>query len=418
MGKDEKRSVLAGLYGNALEWYDFLLYASFAPIFAELFFPTKIEFISLITTFGVFAISFFMRPIGGFLIGHYADHAGRRQALILSVSIMTTATTCIAFLPTFHQVGIFAPLLFTLFRLIQGIAVGGELPGTATFLIEHTPAHRRGFAGSLILSTAFLGIFAGSFTASWVSYLVDHKQLYDWGWRLPYLIGGVLGVVGILLRIRSVESPSFLKAEPTQELPAKLVFLQHKKSLILAVLFTSIMALSNYVLIAYATTFLVKSEGFELNDVLIINLLALLLLTLLIPIMGLLSDRYGRKPIFVSGLIGISVFIFPFFWLMLSKHWWYILCSQLLLSIILAPLNATVPTIIAEMFPTPVRASGTALGYNLGQALFGGTVPLIAFTLIQITGAKIAPAWYILAWSLVVLMAVKFFNEDYRQKLA
>ena len=146
MGKDEKRSVLAGLYGNALEWYDFLLYASFAPIFAELFFPTKIEFLSLITTFGVFAISFFMRPIGGALIGHYADHAGRRKALILSVTIMTIATASIAFLPTFHQAGVFAPILFTLFRLVQGLAVGGELPGTATFLIEHTPPHCRGFA--------------------------------------------------------------------------------------------------------------------------------------------------------------------------------------------------------------------------------------------------------------------------------
>ena len=272
-------------------------------------------------------------------------------------------------------------------------------------------------AGSLILSTAFLGIFAGSLTASLISYLVDDQQLYAWGWRIAYIIGGVLGLAGIVLRLRSVESPSFLKAEPPQELPAKLVFLHHKKPLVLAMLFTSIMAISNYVLIAYVTTFLVKSEGFELHDVLIINLLALLLLTLLIPLMGLLSDRYGRKPIFVSGLVGIFVFIFPFFWLMLSKQWWYILTSQILLSIILAPLNATVPTIIAEMFPTPVRASGTAIGYNIGQALFGGTIPIIAFTLIEITGAKLAPAWYILLWSIVVLYAVRFFNEHVRDEL-
>jgi proline/betaine transport protein TphA len=417
MGKDEKRSVIAGLYGNALEWYDFLLYASFAPIFSELFFPSKIPFLSLMTTFGVFAISFLMRPIGGFLIGHLADHSGRRKALILSVSIMTGATASIAFLPSFHNAGITAPILFTLFRLIQGLAVGGELPGTVTFLIEHTSPNRRGLIGSLILSTAVLGIFAGSFIASSISYLVSEEQLYQWGWRVAYLIGAVLGLFGIWLRLRSIESPSFLKAQPVEGLPAKLVFTQYKKPLIFAILFTSIMAMGNYLLIAYVTTFLVKSEGFLLQDALIINLISLLLLTFLIPLMGFLSDYWGRKPIFISGLVGMVLFIIPFFWLMLSKNWWYVLISQLILSVVLAPMNATVPTIIAEMFPTPVRASGTSIGYNLGQGIFGGTIPLIAFSLIEITGNKFSPSWYIFGWSLIVLVTTKFLHESFHDKL-
>ncbi|HBD9373571.1 TPA: MFS transporter [Legionella pneumophila] len=417
MKQNTKHSIIAGLYGNALEWYDFLLYASFAPVFAEIFFPSKIHFVSLIATFSLFAIGFIMRPIGGLLLGHYADHVGRRKALILSMSVMTISTALIAVLPDFNSWGIIAPILFSVLRLIQGLAVGGELPGSTTYLIEHMFQNRRGLAGSLVLSSAFLGIFIGALTASLFSTLFTGDSLLNWGWRYAYLLGGILGILGIYLRIKSVESPTFLKDKHTTELPAKVVFTRFKQQLFLSVIITSILAMANYVLIAYVTTFLVKSEYFLLKDALLINLIALALLTVLIPLMGFLSDVVGRKPIFLIGLFSLCILIFPFFWLLLSGSWWKALCCELLLAIVLAPINATVPTIIAEMFPTSVRASGISISYNIGQALFGGTMPLVAFTLIELSNNKMAPAWYLFLWTLIVIPITISIRESYQKEL-
>jgi proline/betaine transport protein TphA len=417
MNLAKRKSIFAGLYGNALEWYDFLLYANFSPLFAQIFFPSKIYFVSLLLTFGVFAVGFLMRPLGGVLLGHYADHIGRRKTLILSMTIMTFSTACIALIPDFNTLGIFSPLLFVFFRLIQGIAVGGELPGSTTFLIEHMPDHRRGFAGSLVLSTAFLGIFLGSLTASLLSVLCSEDILRSWGWRLAYLIGALLGLIGIYLRLTSVEPPTFLHTKHTKELPAKIVFFAHRRKLLLSILFTSIMAMSNYLLIAYITSFLVKFEGYLLKDALIANFIALLVLTILIPLMGLLSDYLGRKPIFLSGVLGIFIFIYPIFILLLSGHWWQVLTGELLLAVILAPLNATVPTMLAEMFPTAIRASGVSIGYNIGQAVFGGTIPLISLALVELTGNKYVPALYILFWAIITMIASRYAQETYLNKL-
>ncbi|TAL58686.1 MAG: MFS transporter, partial [Legionella sp.] len=373
-----------------------------------------LPFVSLIATFGVFALSFIMRPIGGAIMGHYADYAGRRKVLILSMTIMTLATTAIAFLPGFNTLGIASPILFTLLRLMQGMAVGGELPGSTAFLIEHTFTKYRGFAGSLVLCTGFLGIFLGSLTAAILSASFSYEYLLDWGWRFAYGIGGVLGIVGIYLRMKSKETSAFLKASVSGELPAKLVFTKYRWELFLSVIFTSILALGNYVLIAYVTTFLVKDQGFSLSDALMINLLALFLLTALIPLFGYCSDLYGRKSMLFLGLAGMFLFIFPCFFLFLSGNWWYCLWGELLLSVVLAPINATVPTVIAELFPTTVRASGISIGYNLGQAFFGGTLPLVALTLIEITGNLLAPAWYVFLFNVVVLITWLFLKETYK----
>lgn len=417
MNHKEKYSVIAGLYGNALEWYDFILYASFAPVFAEIFFPSEIHFLSLLATFSLFAIGFIMRPIGGVLIGHYADYFGRKKALILSITIMTISTSLIALVPDHNSIGMAAPLLFSILRLLQGLAVGGELPGSATYLIEHMFEHRRGFAGSLVLSSAFLGIFLGALIAAVFSSLYTGPSLLQWGWRYTYLLGGFLGIFGIYLRCKSSESPTFIKKDHAHELPAKIIFTQFRKQIFIAVMITGIMALTNYMLIAYVTTYLVRYEGFLLHDALLINLLSLLALTLLIPIMGYLSDIVGRKPIYLLGLISLILLIFPIFWLLLSGNWWRVLCCELVLALVLAPINGTVPTMLAEMFPTSVRASGISIGYNIGQALFGGTMPLIAFSLVEITHNKFAPAWYILFLSIIVLGITFLVRESYKKTL-
>lgn len=417
MKKNDKRSIIAGLYGNALEWYDFLLYASFAPLFSKLFFDSTSSFVSLLATFGVFAIGFLMRPLGGAILGYIADKNGRRIALILSVSLMTSSTFLIAFIPSSAQVGFVAPILFTFLRLIQGIAVGGELPGSATYIIEHMFEGRRGLAGSLVLSTAFLGIFFGSLVSSILSIIFPYAFLLEWGWRGAYLLGGLLGVYGIYLRYLSVESPSFLSQNKSTSKKYTSLVAENKKSLVLSIVFTSILAMSNYVLIAYVTTFLIHHMKYDYDDALMINFMALFTLTFLIPFMGHLSDKVGRKPVFIIGLVCNLLFVFPLFYLLSSGNWYLALIGQLTYAVILSPINATVPTINAELFQTDFRASGSSIGYNLGQALFGGTLPLVALALTQWSDNLFAPAWYLFLWCILVLMFVGYLQESYKMSL-
>jgi proline/betaine transport protein TphA len=405
MQQNSKLNIIAGLYGNALEWYDFLLYASFAPLFAKLFFPTHSYFISLVSTFGVFALGFLIRPLGGIVLGHYGDKLGRRKTLIFSVSIMTLATFCIAALPSYNYIGIAAPILFTFLRLLQGFAVGGELPSSATFVIESMLQKYKGLAGSLVFSTAFLGIVAGVGVATAITNVMSGDELI-WSWRLAYLLGGALGLIGIYLRVKSQETDEYLHTKKCKQLPFKLIFSQHKIKLLIAVLLTSVVALGNYFLIAYANVFLMKSSGFTLPHALEINFIALTFLTLFIPIMGTLSDYIGYSRLFKVGLFLLIAFIFPVFLLLQQHDFIHALYGELLLSVLLAPINATIATLITDMFPTDIRASGISIGYNIGQALFGGTLPLIAITLIEFTGNQLAPAWYIFGWSVFVFVAI------------
>jgi proline/betaine transport protein TphA len=402
-----KNSIISPLFGNALEWYDFLIYASFAPIFAQIFFPSSSYFISLVETFSVFAMGFIMRPIGGVIIGHYADHHGRRTALIISMCIMTFSTWCIGLLPDAQSIGIAAPILFSLLRMLQGLAIGGELPGSTTYLIEQYWGSRRGLSGSLILSSAFIGILLGSLATTLFSALFTGDALIHWGWRFPYYIGGLLGIWGIYLRLKSTESPIFLE-EKEKPMPINTLWKRYKKEMYFSITITSVLALGNYLLIAYVTTFLVRSEGFSLHEALTINLIALFVLSVFIPIMGFISDLMDRKKLFIIGLMLLILVILPFFYYIANKNWWAILWVELVLALVMAPINATVPTMIAEFFPANIRGRGISLSYNIGQALFGGTVPLIALGLTHYTGNKLAPGYYILFWALVVLVLVSW----------
>ncbi|RUR12291.1 MFS transporter [Legionella sp. km772] len=403
MEKVKRNSVLGPLFGNALEWYDFLIYASFASVFAEIFFPSNSHFISLVQSFSLFAMGFVMRPIGGVIIGHYADHRGRKKALIISMCIMTISTFCIGLVPDFKTIGVAAPILFSLFRLIQGLAIGGELPGSVTYLIEQHWAKGRGLSGSLVLSSAFLGILLGSLVTTIFSGLFSEEMLLKWGWRIPYFLGGIMGVWGIYLRINSVESRVF-NEQNTKPLAFKSLWFDYKKSVLLSIVITSVLALGNYLLIAYVTTFLVKAQTFALHEALAINLIALFVLTLVIPIMGYLSDHIERKRMFIFSIILFILLIIPFFFYLGSKNWWVVLAAELMLALILAPINAIVPTMIGEMFPVNIRGRGVSLTYNIGQALFGGSMPLIALSLIHYTGNTITPGYYILFWALIAFV--------------
>ncbi len=417
-----KKTIFAGIFGNALEWYDFTAYAFFAPVFATLFFPAKDPFVSLLMAFGVFALSFLVRPLGGIFFGYLGDHFGRKNALIVSIVVMSFPTFLLGLLPSYAIIGIAAPILLTLLRLIQGIAVSGEITSATSFLVEHSHESRRGFMGSLAMCSAFVGIVLSSAAVTLITELVSHDQLINWGWRIPFLLGGVLGIIGLIIRLRSTETAHFEKAKQTREQQTKPSVFKHYsmleyKPILMAVLVTCIMAIGNYMLIGYFNAFLIKSMAQSPKVVMLINFICLLSLTLLLPILGILSDKVGRKPVLMTGMIGFIILAYPIFWLLQQTEVKLIFFGEFLFIVVLAPIVALIPTTLAEMFHVHTRNSGISLGYNISLALFGGTAPLIALELVAKTKNFYAPAWYLIAGAIISLLALLYLEESYQKKL-
>lgn len=409
-----KKTLIAGLYGNTLEWYDFILYANFAPLLATLFFPTHDPMTSLLLTFAVFATGFLVRPFGAIFFGYVGDHLGRRTALIISISIITVPTTLIGFIPSYESIGIAAPLLLTLMRILQGIAISGELNSAATYVIEHAKPNRRGLAGSLIMATAFFGIFLGALVSFVLTQIFDPQTLLQWGWRSAFWISGILGLIGIYIRVRTGESPKF---QPPTEAPLKILFRKYRKEIFIATLFVMLMAVANYLFIAFVVSFLVKIQGFSLHTANQINLICMVLTLALYPTMGILSDKIGRKPVYKLGIWGAIILALPIFYFLSQKSFMYVLIGDLLLALILAPIAGMVPTIVAEIFTTKVRNSGSAISYNLALAIFGGTTPIVAFKLIEITSNPYAPAFYLILSAIVSGIMLHFIEDKHKHEL-
>ncbi len=417
-----KQTYFAGIIGNALEWYDFTTYAFFAPVFAEVFFPTHDPAVALLITFSVFALGFLIRPIGGLIFGYLGDRVGRRKALILSILCMSFPTLLLAFLPGYLKIGFIAPLLLTILRLLQGLAVSGELTSASAFLVEHARFRNRGFVGSLAMCSAFLGITTSAALSMILNNLMSHSQLTSWGWRLPFLLGGVLGLVGLIFRIRSSETTLFQQVKEDQS-TQKTGLIPHfmsvvkKKFIWLAILLTAISAAGNWFLIAYFNTFLIKIVDMPAGQVMSINFICLFILTLLLPLAGMVSDSVGRKPVLFSGIIGFVVFSYPIFWLLNQGRAPLALLGELLFVFALAPITASIPTVLAELFHVKVRNTGMSLGYNISQAVFGGTAPVIALALVSSTGNHFAPSFYLIACALISGLAVLLIQETSKDEL-
>lgn len=413
------KSILAGTFGNALEWYDFTVYAFFAPVLAGVFFPVKNVFLSLVMTLSVFAASFLVRPLGAIFFGYCGDHFGRKKALIISIILMSCPTLLLAFLPGYASLGLAAPILLTLLRLLQGIAVSGEMTTGIAYLVEHAAPNRRGLFGSIAMCSAFVGILLSSVIATVITQLVNHDALVYWGWRVPFAIGGLIGLVGLMIRLSSHETQMFNEVKnkiQRSNILKNLLNLQFK-SVTMAVLLTCVMAVGNYFLIAYFNTFLVKNMNVPIKIAMLINCISLLFLTLLLPVMGYCSDKFGRKKIFALGVVGFILFAYPIFWLMTQQSIFSALISQLLFALVLSPITGLIPTILAELFSTEIRNTNLSMGYNMSLAIFGGTAPLVALTLVKITGNLLSPAWYLIACAIVSLVTLIGLEESYQKKL-
>lgn len=419
-----RRAATASFMGNFVEWFDYAAYGYLATVIAAIFFPQSDRATALLATFAVFALSFIVRPLGGLVWGHLGDRYGRRSALSWSILIMSVSTFCIGILPTTEHIGLWAPALLLLIRLVQGFSASGEYAGASAFLAEYAPKGKRGLYTSIVPASTAAGLLFGAVFVAALHALMSVEALNDWGWRLPFLLAAPFGLVGRYIRVNLQDTPKFLEMEQRLEAkecatpaPVRELLTRHRRSVVIAIGVTCLNAIAFYLLLSYMPTYLSTEMGMSESDSFIASSVSLATYIGLIFLMGRLSDRFGRKTMLVLASVMFLVLTVPLFGLLGNQTLVMILLIQIAFGAILAMNDGTLPCFLAELFPTRVRFSGFAFSFNTANALFGGTAPFIATWLIQVTGNKAAPAWYLLAAAAVALVAIMASRETAHQAL-
>lgn len=364
---------------------------------------------SILATFGVFAIGFLVRPLGAILFGYIGDHAGRKKALILSMFMMSFPTFLIGLLPDYFKIGIWAPVLLIALRIVQGLAVSGELTTATVFLIEHAETRHRGLAGSLAMAGALLGMVLSAMFATVMTKTMGHTELATWGWRVPFLIGGMIGGLGLIVRWHTIEPPEY---EQMRSQKQKLSVKQHIASLsarvlILGIFITSIMAIANYFLIGFFNTFLTESQKLPLDSVMLINTFAISIQVIMTVAMGHISDKIGKKTVLRAGITSLVVLVYPIFWLLTQHNIYLAFLGETIFALAAGSLTGVVPTLLTELFDTHHRNMGISITYNIALALFGGTAPLVGISLVNYTNNAYSPAWYVISGGILALWALQ-----------
>jgi MHS family proline/betaine transporter-like MFS transporter len=398
------RVITAASIGNALEWFDLLIYAYFAVTISTVFFPTGDATVSLLLALGTFGVSYVVRPLGAIVIGAYADRAGRKAALTLSILLMTLGTALMAFLPGYATIGLAAPVMVLVARLMQGFSVGGEFGSATAFLVEHT-AQRKGFFGSwqwgsqgltALLASAFGIVLTTSLTAD---------ELAAWGWRVPYLFGLLIGPVGLYIRSRAAETPEFANAKPVPS-PLGTLFAGQTDRLLLAVGAAVISNSSNY-LILYMPTYGIRELGLPQSLGFVATLIGAVVLGTVAPCAGHLSDKLGRSRIMLAATVLFLVTSYPAFGLLAAYPSLAMMVAVVVwMSLLKACYSGVLPALMSELFPTETRAAGMSLGYSISVTIFGGFAPFVSTWLIEATGSKLAPSFYLMATALLSLAAL------------
>jgi MHS family proline/betaine transporter-like MFS transporter len=415
-----RKVVMASFIGNFVEWFDYAAYGYLAAIIATVFFPETDKTTALLATFAVFAISFLVRPLGGVVWGHIGDKVGRKQALSLSILIMSGATFCIALLPSYGAVGVFAPILLLLVRVVQGFSASGEYAGASAFLVEYAPPKRRGLYASVVPASTASGLLLGSLIAALLTGVLSDGQMHDWGWRLPFLLAAPMGLIGRYIRLKLEDTPVFRALEKDDDVAAAPVLETIKKNrrpLLIALGAAVLNAVAFYVLLSYMPTYLSEELGFGASESFLATTIALATYIGFIFFTGMASDRFGRKKMLITASVLFIVLTVPAFALLDGASFLLVVIIQVVLGGVLTLNDGTLPSFLSELFPTRVRYTGFALSFNLANAIFGGTAPFVATLLIAWTGNDIAPAWYVVAAAVVSLCAVLASRETSREPL-
>jgi MFS transporter, MHS family, proline/betaine transporter len=406
-----RRVIAAGMIGNVLEWYDFAIYGYFATAIGRQFFPHEDAVAQLLSAFGVFALGYVMRPVGGVLIGHIGDSFGRRAALTFSVAAMAIPTFLIGLLPGYATLGLAAPIALTLLRMAQGLSVGGEYTSSMVFLVEHAPEGRRGVMGALAACGATGGILLGSAVGASFAASMSEAALDAWGWRIPFLIGLIVGIAGYLLRRHMLET---IPTERRKRAPIIETLHDHWDIVLRFAGLSVFNAISFYVGFVYLVSWLQTADGMPPARALEINSLSM---AMLLPVMiatAFLTDRIGRKPVLLLACILGFIGAVPLFLLLNQASVLSAQLGQIGLVIIVGLFGAAQPSIMVEAAPLPVRCTAVALGYNITFGVIGGITPLAATWLVDRTGEEIAPAFLIMGAAAVTFVTLLWFRETYR----
>jgi MHS family proline/betaine transporter-like MFS transporter len=410
------RAVSAAVIGNVLEWYDFSVYAFVAVIIARKFFPQGDEVTALLSTFLAYGLGFVARPLGGIILGRVGDTHGRKTALLITIALMAVGTVLVGVLPTYAAIGIAAPLLLVVARLMQGFSAGGEWGSSTAYIVEWAPQDKRGFYGSFQQMSVVAGLLLGSAVAAFMNTVLTPDQMDAWGWRIPFLLGGILGPVGLWMRRTIDETPAYTKAKAAPAAPpsAESPWVMAAR----AFGFTIVWTVCFYILLSYMPTYTQKYVKLSASAALWANTIGLLVLMICIPLMGMLSDKWGRKPLLLTCCVAYIILPYPIFSFLVSgASLTQLILVQILFAILISMFSGAGPAAIAEMFPTRERSTWMTSGYALAVAIFGGFAPFIAVYLIDRFNSPLAHTFYLIAAAIVSTVVIAMMRETAHEPL-
>lgn len=407
-GAGRRQVIVAGLIGNLLEWYDFAIYGYFAMTIGKQFFPHDDPTVSLIAAFSVFAVGFLMRPLGGIVFGHVGDKLGRRAAIVASSAAMALPTIALGLLPTYAQIGLWAPALMVILRMVQGLSVGGEYTASTVFLVEQATDGHRGRTASWAVVGAIGGTLLGSAAGALVNSLLGPADIAAWGWRLPFLAGIVPAAYGFVIRRSLPEAPPAAQAAGT---PLAIALRLEWRAMLQVAGITACSAIGFYLIFVYVVVYLRQIVHVSAAEALDINSLNMAAMVVLVPLIATLSDRIGRKKVLMAAAVGIVVLTWPLFALIHSGVGALIWLGQFGFAVLVAAYRSVMPAVMAEAFPASLRCSAVSVAYNVPTALFGGTAPMVAAFLINREHDDFSPAYFLIAAGVISVIAIATMRE-------
>ncbi|MCK7627412.1 glycine betaine/L-proline transporter ProP [Streptomyces sp. RS10V-4] len=429
-----RRAVSAAALGNTMEWFDFGVYAYLAGTLGKVFFPASSSGAQVVSAFATFAAAFVVRPLGGMVFGPLGDRIGRQRVLAATMIMMAISTFAVGFLPTYHAVGFAAPILLLICRLVQGFSTGGEYAGATTYIAEYAPDKRRGFLGSWLDFGTFVGYSLGSGLVTALTGVLGEDGLVSWGWRLPFLVAGPLGLIGLYMRMRLEETPAFQREAEQAHQEAedsvaaggedpvetarqsghgrlKEIFTRHWQAVLICMGLVLLYNVTNYMVTSYLPTYMTETLGQDPLTAQLLVLGTMIVVVLTITTVGRTSDRWGRRPVFMAGSIALIALAVPAFLLIRAGGILLPAFGCLILGLLLVCFAGTSASTLPALFPTRLRYGALSIAFNISVSLFGGTTPLFASGLVQLTGSRMVPAYYLMAAGVIGFVSTLFLHE-------